>query len=346
MKVTDTPPAAPSSSPLTGDFLTRAIYVTAAFGVVLTAITELSHHYPLILELCGGDLSGCADVASTPFAKIFGVSVAYWGLLSYVAFIAFMFYKPSFTLPLVSAMLGAEIYFLWVMAAIIHIYCMFCMIQFAVVIVLFTLTFAWHIGETKFILPGRLWSAPIVSIVVFTALVAPVLISAKNGQLVTREFVTYEGNPDSNIRVEVYSDYQCGFCKRLEPEIDKLMKNHPDIMLVFRDYVINSHKLSPVAVSYANGVAFTKGREEFIKTRREIFKNQDNMYEYLEKHLGSIDFTDDLKSKVNGKVNADMKMAASLGIYSTPTMVIYRGDKMAQVIRGVVKYEKFSRFLK
>ncbi|VAX24569.1 hypothetical protein MNBD_NITROSPINAE04-709 [hydrothermal vent metagenome] len=335
-----------STAPAPVDFLTRAIYVSAAFGVVLTTTTELSHHYPIILQLCGGDLSGCADVASTPFAKIFGVSVAYWGLLSYVAFIAFMRYKPALTLPLVSAMLGAEFYFLWVMAAIIHIYCMFCLIQFGVVIILFTLTFAWHMGGTSFILPGRLWSAPIVSVVVFTALVTPVLISAKNGQLVTRQFVTYAGDPDSNIRVEVYSDYQCGFCKRLEPEIDKLMKNNPDIMLVFRDYVINSHKLSPVAVSYANGVAFTKGREEFLKTRREIFENQDHLYEYLEKHLGSIDFTDDLKSKVNGKVNADMKMAASLGIYSTPTMVIYRGDKMAQVIKGIVKYEKFSRFLK
>jgi len=336
VKVVDTSPAPH------GGFLTRAIYAVAAFGVVLTALTELSHHYPLILELCGGDLSGCADVASTPFAKIFGVSVAYWGLLSYVAFIAFMLYKPSFTLPLVSAMLGAEIYFLWVMAAIIHIYCMFCLIQFAVVIVLFTLTLAWHMGRTE----GRLWSAPIVSILVFTALVAPVLFSASSGQLSAGEFVTYEGDLKSNIRVELYSDYQCSFCKRLEPEIDKLIKNHPDILLVFRDYVISSHKLSPVAVSYANGVAFTKGREEFLKTRAEIFKNQDHMYEYLEKHLDNIEFTDDLKNKVNSKVNADMKMAASLGIYSTPTMVIYRGNKMAQVIRGVVKYEKFSRFFK
>lgn len=326
--------------------LTRSIYVVAAFGVVVTVVTELSHLYPWIMELCGGDLSGCADVASTPFAKFLGVSVAYWGLLSYVVFIACMIYKPALTLPLAAAMLGAELYFLWIMATVIHIYCMFCLIQFGVVIVLFTLTVAWHWGGTQFALPGRLWSVPIVSIAVFTALVAPVYFSTSAGQLSTGEFITYEGDPNSSIRVELYSDYQCGYCNRLEPEIDKLIKNHPDILLVFRDFVIGSHKLSPVAVSYANGVAFTRGREEFVKTRREMFENQDNLYEYLKKRLDSIEFTDELKKKVNSKVDEDMKMAESLGIYSTPTMVIYRDDKVAQVVRGLVKYEKFSRFLK
>lgn len=334
------------TDPAPSGVLTRSIYIVAAFGVVLTAVTELSHIYPWIMELCGGDLSGCADVASTPFAKFLGVSVAYWGLLSYVAFIVCMIYIPKLTLPLAAALLGAELYFLWVMATVIHIYCLFCLIQFATVIILFALTVVWHMGRTEFVLPGRLWSAPIISIVVFAALVAPVHFSASTGQLSAGEFVTYTGDLDSNIRVELYSDYQCGYCKRLEPEIDKLIKNHPDVLLVFRDFVISSHQLSPVAVSYANGVAFTRGREQFVKTRSEMFENQDNLYEYLKKHLDSIEFTAELKDKVNSKVNEDMKMAESLGIYSTPSMVIYRGDKIAQVIRGLVKYEKFSRFLK
>jgi protein-disulfide isomerase len=277
---------------------------------------------------------------------MFGLSVAYWGLLSYVAFIACMRYKPTFTLPLAAAMLGAELYFLWIMATVIHIYCMFCLIQFATVIVLFSLTIIWHVGRAEFALPGRLLSAPVVAVVMFAALVAPVYFSSSSGQVSTGEFVTYTGDINSTIRVELYSDYQCGYCKRLEPEIDKLIKNHPDVLLVFRDFVIGSHQLSPVAVSYANGVAFTKGREEFVKTRREMFESQDNLYEYLKQHLDSIEFTAALKDKVNNKVNEDMNMAESLGIFSTPSMVIYRGDKVAQIIRGLSKYEKFSRFLK
>jgi thioredoxin-related protein len=45
-------------------------------------------------------------------------------------------------------------------------------------------------------------------------------------------------------------------------------------------------------------------------------------------------------------VEEDMRLAQSLGIYSTPSMVVYRGDKIVQIIQGYVRYEKFARFLK
>ena len=322
------------------------LYVVAGFGVALTIVTELSHHYTWIMELCGGDSSGCADVQSTPYSRIFGVSVAYWGLLSYVAFLFMLVYFPALTLPMASALLGAEFYFMWVMSSVIHVYCMFCLIQFFTVVVLFALTVAWHMKRREFFLPGGLWSAPMVTLLVFLAMVIPVKLLAPAPADMSGELITYEGNPDSAVRIEIFSDYQCPYCKKMESEIEKIRKNNPDVLIVYRDYIIGSHKLSPVAVSYATAVALTKGREEYLKVRSEIFENQEKLYEYLEKHLDEIEFTDKLKREIKAKVDEDMKIAASYEIYQTPSMVIYHGSDVAQIIKGPKPYEKFARFLK
>ncbi|MGK7345247.1 MAG: thioredoxin domain-containing protein [Candidatus Nitrospinota bacterium M3_3B_026] len=322
-----------------------ALYAVTMFGVALTIVTELSHHYPWIMELCGGDSSGCADVASTPYSKMFGVSVAYWGLLSYIVFGLLLAYFPAAVLPMAAALLGAEFYFLWVMAAVIHVYCLFCLIQFFTVVVLFVLTAAWSVKTEKFLLPGKLWPVPIIALVVFIGLALPVTLGGPSAPSGAGELVTYEGDPDADVRVEIFSDYECPHCRKMEAEVDKIRENHPNVLIVYRDYIIRGHKISPVAASYVNALAFTSGREEYLEARRKVFENQESLYGYLKPLLEEMEFTDDLKRKVTAKVNADMKRAEALGVYLTPTMAIYHGGKLAQIIRGYKPYEKIAAFL-
>lgn len=329
-----------------GDPLKTALYIVAVFGVGLTIVTELSHYYPWIMEACGGQSSGCADVASTPFSRIFGVSVAYWGLLSYVAFIFALWYLPALALPLAAFMMGAEFYFLWVMASVIKIYCFFCLIQFATVTVLFIISVAWAWKRTGLSSPGAFWVTPLIVIVSFVAFAAPVKFSARKTELIQPEMLTYEGNPKSVLRVEIYSDYECGFCKKMEPEIEKLKTARPDILIVYRDYIIGSHKISPVAVSYANAIALTKGREAFLAARKSLFENQERLYSFLQLALPSVEFTKDLKNRISLKVDADRKVAASINVYQTPTVVIYRGSELVHKISGHTPSSEIERFLK
>ena len=327
-------------------FLSKIILGVAIFGVLLTIITELSHHFPIVMELCGGESSGCADVASTSFAKMFGVSVAYWGLLSYVVFISFFLYAPKFVYPLAAALLGAELYFLWVMSVVLETYCTFCLIQLATVIVLFILTLLWAIGRSDFFLPGKLWSAPLVILIAFSVLMAPVKYGRSGQTIGAGELVTYIGDPNSKVVMEIFSDYECGHCKNLEPEIDKLVKENPDVLIILRDFIIRGHQVSPVASSYANAIAFTKGREEFLETRREIFDNQERLYSYLEGKLPSVNFTEELKTKIQAKLDHDKKRASFHDIASTPSFAIYRNGKFIKLFRGYRPYEQFASLLK
>lgn len=327
------------------DYLQIALYAVGAFGVALTIVTELSHYYPWIMKACGGEASGCADVASTPFSRIFGVSVAYWGLLSYVAFIFALRYLPALLLPMAAFMMGAEFYFLWVMASVIKIYCLFCLIQFATVSVLFSVTVAWAWSRGGMFSREMFWATPLIVCISFAVFAAPVKFSAKKAEPVMADLVTYEGDPKSVLRVEIFSDYECGHCKKEEPEIDKLRAARPDVLVVYRDYIISSHKISPVAVSYANAIAFTKGREAFLAARKSLFENQERLYSFLQMALPSVEFTEELKNKVNAKVDADRKAASSLGVYQTPTIVIYRGSEIVQKISGHTPSSDIERFL-
>ncbi|MDH5510077.1 MAG: thioredoxin domain-containing protein [Nitrospinota bacterium] len=330
-----------------------AMLAVAVFGVLLTLTIELSYKYTWIMEICGGGQSGCADVASTPFARIpmpmmeNGLSVAYLGLLVYVSFIFCQVYFPRLTLPIASAMMGAEFYFLWVMASILGIFCMFCVIQFVTVSILFLLTMAWGWKRTDHILPGGKWANVAVVALAFVIPTAPVVLKKGSTSVMEGEYLTYAGDPASRIRVEIFSDFQCPYCQKIEPEVEKIMKLRPDVLVVFRDYIIPSHGLSPFAVSFANGVALTQGREAFIRIRREMFENQNRLRDYLEGHKDMVEFTPELRKRIEKKVEGDLKVAESLNIYSTPTLVVYRDGKMAQIIKaGDATYDKISRFIK
>lgn len=327
------------------DYLNIALYAVAIFGVALTIVTELSHYYPWILKACGGEASGCADVASTPFSRIFGVSVAYWGLVSYVAFIVALRYLPTLILPMAAFMLGAEFYFLWIMASVIKIYCLFCLIQLATVTVLFIIAVAWAWRRGGLFPKELFWATPLIVIVSFAAFAAPVKFSAKKVEPLKAEMLTYEGDPKSILRVEIFSDYECGHCKKMEPEIEKLKVARPDILIVYRDYIIESHRISPVAVSYVNAIAITRGREAFLAARNSLFQNQDRLYDFLQLALPSVEFTEELKDKISAKVAADRSVATSLGVYQTPTTVIYRGSELVQKISGHTSSSEIERFL-
>jgi len=329
-----------------------AMLAVAVFGVLLTITIELSHQYPWIMELCGGSSSGCADVASTPYSKVpfeikgRQISVAYLGLLAYVFFIFFQVYGPRLAAPMAAAMMGAEIYFLWIMHSVLGIFCMFCVIQFVTVTILFLLTMAWEFRQSGHFLPGGMWSNILVVALAFIIPATPVMMKTSAQPVVDGDFVTYVGDPKSNIRVDIYSDYQCPYCKKIEPLVETIIQKNPDALLVFRDYIIPSHPLSPYAVSFTNGVAFTQGREAFVKLRREMFEHQEKLKDFLESRQEMVKFTPELRAKIEKKVEGDLKIAQSLDIYSTPTIVIYRGGKMAQIIKTPETYEKLAPFLK
>ena len=46
------------------------------------------------------------------------------------------------------------------------------------------------------------------------------------------------GNPQGDITIVEYFDYQCSYCKKISPVLDQVLKDDPDVRLVVKDWPI------------------------------------------------------------------------------------------------------------
>jgi uncharacterized membrane protein len=106
---------------------------------------------------CPPPIDGCNTVASSPYARIFGVPLGYFGVLYYVCrygLAAQLAFSPSSRGLRLGALLYAAAgvcfssYFMYVQFTFIHAFCIYCLIS--AVLTLFLLIVAlWHFRATR-----------------------------------------------------------------------------------------------------------------------------------------------------------------------------------------------------
>ncbi|MDB5518297.1 MAG: oxidoreductase, partial [Tardiphaga sp.] len=74
------------------------------------------------------------------------------------------------------------------------------------------------------------------------------------------------GNADGNITIVEWFDYQCPYCRKLEPELQQAVKGDGKVRLVFKDWPI----LGPASV-YASRLALaTKFQGKFVEAHAAL----------------------------------------------------------------------------
>lgn len=61
---------------------------------------------------------------------------------------------------------------------------------------------------------------------------------AKHRPALERDSRDFVANPDGKYTVVEFFDYRCGYCKVAAPEIAELIKQHPDVRFVFKEFPI------------------------------------------------------------------------------------------------------------
>jgi uncharacterized membrane protein len=106
---------------------------------------------------CPPPINGCNEVASSPYARIFGLPIGYFGVVYYSymlclgALLAFDPFSWSLRLGAVAyAALGAcfSIYFLGVQVRLIHAFCIYCLISAVVTFLLLAAALS-HARQTQ-----------------------------------------------------------------------------------------------------------------------------------------------------------------------------------------------------
>ncbi len=315
-----------------------AFYALIAAGLIVCILTELEKYLPTVAAICGGPGSGCEAVRGSRYSSLFGISLGYWGLASYVALVALYWRNAAWAGLFAGVMAGAEFYFVYLQIYVIQAICILCMIQFAVVMLLGVLLFATAFLPAR---RGRYRAAMLgLAAAAFAVFFVPHKVQAGGPIIGRAESITSTGNPASPYHLEIFSDYQCHYCKQNEMIERQIMKEYPEISIVFRDYIIGSHPYSPMAVAYANSVAYYQGKEAYLKTRSEIFDNQERILDYIKEKLPSMKPDNTMEEAVNGKLANDMARAGELKITGTPSIALVKNGEVFRIQRGYLPYDK------
>jgi protein-disulfide isomerase len=151
-----------------------------------------------------------------------------------------------------------------------------------------------------------------------------------------------KGADDALVTIVEYSDFQCPFCSRVGPTIERIMKEYPQkVRVVFKHNPLPFHADAPLAAE-ATMAAHEQGK--FWEMHDKLFANQqaikrENLDTYA-KDIG-LDvgkFKQALDTnKFKPAVQADLAAGSSIGVQGTPNFFV-NGRK----IEGAVPFENFK----
>lgn len=143
------------------------------------------------------------------------------------------------------------------------------------------------------------------------------------------------GPDDANITVVEFFDFSCGYCKRLAPELEKVIKDNADVKFVFKPVSFVS-QVSPYQAQA--GLAANK-QGKFLEFYAEVMGAQGHMdkaaVDAAAKKIGlDMDkYAEDVKSKdVNDALENVGDLIQKIQVNGVPTLFI--NGKRAQVINA------------
>jgi protein-disulfide isomerase len=150
------------------------------------------------------------------------------------------------------------------------------------------------------------------------------------------------GNPKGLVKLVSFYDYSCGYCRRMLPVEEKLLSNHAELQIIYKPFPIlgESSVLATRAILAANLLDPSK----VSKMHTELFnqKGERNMESVIAiaSSLGydAAAFSAKMADKaVEQIIQETVELAGSIGIRSTPTLVIN-----GKLIPGAVNFEDIN----
>ncbi|MFK7984623.1 MAG: DsbA family protein [Sandaracinaceae bacterium] len=152
------------------------------------------------------------------------------------------------------------------------------------------------------------------------------------------------GPDDALVTIVMWSDYQCPFCSRVEPTISRILSEHDNVRVVWRDNALPFHQNAMPAAAAAREAFAQGGDEKFWEMHDTLFENQrelgrENLESYAQRlGLDMNRFRAALDNNTHqAAIQADMAAAAALGARGTPAFFINGRQLM-----GAQPYDRFN----
>jgi len=156
------------------------------------------------------------------------------------------------------------------------------------------------------------------------------------------------GDGSPSVKVAAFSDFECPFCRKVLPRLEKLAKKMKGVRLYFKHFPVKSHKRA-VAAAVASLAALKQGK--FWQFHDLCYKDPKHLSDSdILKKAGKAGVADleafkkDLKSKALLKtVEKDKLEGLKLGVKGTPTVYIngkeYTGETTYADLKDVLGEE-------
>jgi len=155
------------------------------------------------------------------------------------------------------------------------------------------------------------------------------------------------GNRNAAITVIEYSDFECPFCQRFHPTMQKLINENNDIRWVYRHFPLTSiHPQAQASAAAVECAGRIGGNDVFWQYADKLFENQatlgDPLYERLARDLG-VDLAQfnscRTSSDIAQKISDDTTEAVGNGARGTPFGLVIGADGTKYPIGGALPYE-------
>lgn len=138
------------------------------------------------------------------------------------------------------------------------------------------------------------------------------------------------GPANALVTIVVFSEYQCPFCKRVEPTLQQLMKDYEGkLRIVWKDRPLAFHDKAEPAALFAAEARKQKGDKGFWAAHDLLFENQSNLdMEHMEQYAKTLGLTwPAVKNAIEKKthiaaIEADIELADSIKASGTPHMFV------------------------
>lgn len=164
------------------------------------------------------------------------------------------------------------------------------------------------------------------------------------------------GSPTAPITIELYTDYQCPACRsfymNVLPSLNSDFVATGKVRLIHRDFPLQMHQFSRVAVKYANA-AGQIGKYDVVANQLFVtqpeWEEKGNIDAVLSKVLAPADL-EKIKTimktdtHLDDSVTKDVAMGNQDGLRETPTTVIVAKGKR-EVIGGIITYPVLKAYL-
>ena len=154
------------------------------------------------------------------------------------------------------------------------------------------------------------------------------------------------GNPDGDITIVEFMDYNCGYCKRAFPEVDTLVRKDGNIRFIVKEFPILGES-SVLASRFALATRMVEGDEAYEDVHNAMMSLRGGIAEAALMRLADDKGYDGdaIKAQMNSdevnKVLADTQaLAQRLQITGTPTFVMED-----QMVRGYVPLENMVQIV-